>query len=184
MKKRYRDKALNELVAQLESADFDQREHALFQLAQVFRGAYPDDSTRDLSALDAESLSRELRRARLSVEEQGRMVDVLTLLFAGRRESRATALWTLGEVSAEIGWAPTMALLDDYGHQLDEEAAFQACRALGRWLESMKHSGMAVETKISETHLSWLLKSWAASDNDRLGRQAGAVVALLRELEM
>jgi len=180
VKKRYRERALNELFAGLQSEDFDRREHALFQLALVLRRTNPERSKQDLPELGNESLPRELRRIRLGAEDQRQIVDQLSLLIASRSESRATAFWTLCEVAAEVGWAPTLALLKSCGAQLDDEAAFQACRALRRWLESAKPSHELADARIGAFALIDLVRAWGTSDYDRLGREASAVLERLR----
>ena len=64
MKKRYRDRALAELLDRLESRDFDRREHALFELAIMLRRANQQAGGDD--PLSAADLPRELSRIRLT----------------------------------------------------------------------------------------------------------------------
>ncbi|MCY3781000.1 MAG: hypothetical protein OXG78_11870 [Chloroflexi bacterium] len=174
MKKRYRDRALNELLARLQSDDFDGREYALFQLALLLRRANRGSS--DLPEVDGESLPRELQRLRLSAEEQRRIVDQLTLLIARRQASRATAFWTLNEFTADVGWTPALAALEEYGHQLNDEAALQACRALRRWLTSSLVSAEQANETIGATFVKSLIVKWAAADDNRLSKEARAVL--------
>ena len=132
MKKAYRDRALAALAERLESGDFDRRESALFELAVLLRRV--NRTTRDDDPLSAAELPRELSRIRLTPGEQRRIADRLIQLSVRRRESRASALWTLGAVAAEAGWEPTLNLLAGCSDQLEGEAAYQACSALRRWL--------------------------------------------------
>ena len=179
MKRRYRESALNALFARLQSEDFDRREHALFQLALMLQRANADGSGRPQFESGSDSLPRDLQRIRLGMDEQHRIVERLSLLIAGRRESRATAFWTLGEVAAAAGWEPTLDLLNVCGRELDDEAAYQACRALRRWLESAAPA-VSVNPGGDISDLVALADGWAASD-DRLAREASALLELLQE---
>lgn len=178
MKRRFRQKALNALFAQLQSEDFDRREHALFLLALLLRRANPNTSQGDLPEHDSESLPRELQRLRLDAQEQGQIADRLALLIRGRRESRMTAFWTMGKLAAEIGWAPTLTLLQFCGEQLDGEAATQVCRALRRWLELDAWSAPLLKGS-DASEFANLIRVWAASDIEGLQREASAVLGLL-----
>lgn len=177
MKKVHRERALNELFARLQSADFDRREHALFQLALLLQRSNHVSS--DAPAMGSESLPRELTRIRLSPEEQRQVVDKLSLLVASRHESRPTAFWTLGEVAATSGWEPTLALLNSCGAQLDTEAAYQACRALRRWLDSGALSSEQVESSIAAFDLVACLHTWSEKGDKRLSLAAKAVIEFL-----
>ncbi len=180
MKRRYRESALNALFARLQSEDFDRREHALFQLALMLQRANADGSGGVRFESDNDSLSRDLQRIRLGMDEQHRIVERLSLLIAGRRESRATAFWTLGEVAAAAGWEPTLDLLSAYGRELGDEAAYQACRALRRWLATFEPETASYNPGADISDLVALADGWAASD-DRLAREASALVELLQE---
>ena len=170
MKKRYRDKALLGLFASLQSADFDERENALFQAALLLMLANPAASDA-LPADDQESLPRELRRLRLGAAEQQQIVDRLALVIARQPESRATAFWALGAASAHAGLASVVSLLHAWGAQLDDEAACQACRALWRWLaeEGGQAGGQLAD-------IGALLAAWAGSRDGRLRREARALL--------
>ncbi len=173
MKKRYRDKALNAVFASLDSADFDEREYALFQLAMLLGRVNRAGRRRDLPEADSDSLPRDLRRLRLGAEEQRRIVERLSLLIAAQRENRATAFWTLGQVSAAAGWQPTLTLIAAFGAQLDRESAYQTCRALHRWLAGDE----LPRTEIPESGaVAQLLASWAEADDIRLSMVAKAAL--------
>ncbi len=181
MKKRYRDSALKGLFAQLQSDDFDRREHALFQIALMLQRQNTNTATQYMSDLVGENLPRELLRLRLSPAEQGQIVDRLSLLVASRRDSRASAFWALGEVAAEIGWEPTLALLKSCGAQLDEEAAYQACHALRRWLETEALTTEQVNMSVDTFDLVDILRFWADSSDERLRRAASMTMDRVRK---
>ena len=174
MKRRYRERALNELYERLGSQDFDEREHALFQLAKLLRRAKSDKANDDLPGLENDSLPRELQRIRLGKADQIQIVEALKRLIKSRRESRATALWALAKADAELAWDALAALLADLGGQLDDEAAYQACRALGKWLAT----GRIGERKRSD--IARLLSAWAGSPQRRLAKQASAALEACR----
>lgn len=180
MKRHYRESALNALFARLQSEDFDRREHALFELALMLRRANSDGSASGRFEFDNDSLPRDLQRIRLGMDDQHRVVERLLLLIAGRRESRATAFWALSEVAAAAGWEPTLALLNVCGEELGDEAAYQACRALRRWLDSAAPSTASVNLEFDISDLFALADGWAASADDRLAREASAVLELLK----
>ena len=182
MKKRYRDSALNGLFARLQSDDFDRREHALFQIALMLHRENRDQATQSMPDLGSENLPRELLRLRLSPVVQGLIVDSLSLLIAKRRESRASAFWTLSEVAAEIGWEPTLALLKSCAAMLDEEAAFQACHALRRWLETGALTTEQVSISVDAFDLVDILGVWTESSDERLRRAASMVMGRVSEL--
>ena len=177
MKKIHRERALNELFTRLQSADFDRRENALFQLALMLQRA--NHVRYDASAMGGDSLPRELTRIRLSPKEQRLVVDKLSLLVASQHESRPTAFWTLGEVAATTGWEPSLALLDSCGAQLNAESAYQACRALQRWLESGALISDQVSSSIATFGPVACLRAWSEKGDERLSLAAKAVIELL-----
>ncbi len=170
MKQRYRDRALKDLLDRLESRDFDRREQALFELAIMLRRANQRRTVDD--PLSAAELSRELSRIRLALDEQRFIVDRLIRLVVSRRESRASAFWTLSAAAGQAGWEPALRLLKACGHELDDEAAFQACRALRIWLESGELSEDLVERGIAACDSEALLRRWSERGDARLRRAA------------
>lgn len=177
MKKRYRDKALKALFARMESEDFDSRELALFQLGQMLRRANDDGSGRAGFEYDSDSLPRELQRIRLSLDDQRSIAKQLAMLISGQPESRATAIWTLSEMAGAAGWAPTMAQVKACGKELDIEGAYQLCRAMRRWLAALEPA--QVKPAADSSGILALVAGWAESADDRLAREASAVVQLL-----
>ena len=180
MKRRYREKALNDLLDRMNAEDFDQREHGLFQLALMLRRANRHGSTQELAEIDDDSLPRNLRRIHLSAVEQRQIVQRLLLLAASRRESRATVFWALGGAEAVHAWAPTLALLEDCGAQLEREAAYQICRALRGWLEMSETAAESANARGGTFNLVELARAWATTADDRLGREASIVLELLQ----
>lgn len=183
MKKRYRDKALNELFASLGSADFDEREFALFQVALLLWRDTPTETGRQLPEPDWDSLPRALRRMRLGEEEQRKIVDELALVMERRPESRATAFWALGEASADLGWSSTLAVIAACGRQLGLEAAYQACRALHSWLADERFQPEQILEKDDIGTVAEMLVQWTQDDDRRLSKEASAALAGIRRLE-
>ncbi len=168
MKKAYRERALGALFAAMQSGDFDKREYALFQLAQLLRRAQGQ-----ASALSSDELPRELRRLRLSAAEQTQAIAHLTRLIAERPASRATAFLVLAEAAPPSALASTLALITACGAQLDEEAAFQACAALRRWLAA---DGAQIDAQPAWPTALPILRRWAAAPDRRLAQAAKAVL--------
>jgi len=179
LKKRHRDQALNELFGRLESSDFDRRENALFVLAILLRRANHQPGGDD--PLSAADLPRELARIRLTRDEQGQIVDRLIQLVVSRRESRASAFWALGEAAPGAGWEPVLQLLKACGDQLEGEAAFQACRALRRWLTSGELGAELVRRGIAAGDPQALLRNWSRASDRRLKRAAQDLTDILND---
>ena len=161
----------------LDSRDFDRREHALFELAIMLRRA--NHQAGDDDPLAAADLPRNLSRIRLTVDEQRGMVDRLMQLMVKRRESRGSLLWALGEAGAVAGWEPVLHLLQACGDQLEGEAAYQACRALRKWLEPGALSDELIRRGIAACDPRALLRPWSRQGDARLSRAAQELLGRL-----
>ena len=182
MKKKQRDRAIRQLLGDLRSADFDTREHALFQLALMLQRAQAAPRYADATDLYSENLSRELRRIRLSPAEQIQIADAIGQLIANYPVNRATAIWALAELHAEIGLASVLPLIRDPATELGGEAAYQVCRALGRWLlHGAAHLQPALRLQLSDVPLAQLQR-WRESGDERLARAAESATDSLRLL--
>ena len=170
MKKIQRDRALSALLDRLESRDFDRRENALFELAVMLRRANQRAGGAD--PLGGAELPRELARIRLTPEEQGNIVDRLLQLIVKRPESRGSAFWVLCEAAPVACWEPVLHLLKACGDELEEEAAYQACRALQIWLESGELTDELVQRGLAACNPRALLLRWARTSDRRLKRAA------------
>ncbi|MCY4145469.1 MAG: hypothetical protein OXE95_09330 [Chloroflexi bacterium] len=175
MKRAYRLRALASLYDQLRSDDFDRREHALFQLAMLLRRSRDATSQPALPDYVNASLPRDLLRLRLSTQEMREAVDRLTQVMIERPQSRATAIWALGEVEAEFALASTLACIINIGGQLHNEAAFQACAALAGWLSAQEAALAGAEL----ADLRALLMEWAGAADARLSQRADDLLAQL-----
>ena len=176
MKRAYREQAFNRLCADLESADFDVRENALFQLALMLRRSRKATPSADWTDFGSEDLPRELLRMRLSPADQERIVSHLERMLANYAESRASAFWALNEASAHVGFATVASAITEFGEQLNEEAAFQLCRALLLWLESDEVlAGGAIELLSCPGSLQ-VLGRWSRSTEARLAKSANALI--------
>lgn len=179
MKKAHRERALAALLERLAARDFDRREHALFELAVMLRRT--NQRAADDNPLSSAELPRELSRIRLTLDEQGMIAERLLRLAISRRDSRASAVWSLSEAAANAGWEAILRLLGACGDQLSGEAAYQACRALRRWLSSGEISGAMVRRTIASGSLPAVLGSWCQAADTRLSRTARDVKDLLSD---
>lgn len=175
MKRAYRLRALDSLYDQLRSDDFDCREHALFQLAMLLRRSRDDAGQQAQPEYVNDSLPRALQRLRLSADEKRGAVERLAQVISERPQSRATAIWALGEVEAAFALAPAVACIAEIGSQLQNEAAIQACAALAGWL-SAQESALAV---VDLADMRALLRGWASTSDARLAKQAENLLAQL-----
>lgn len=176
MKRAYRERAMSRLYAELESADFDLREHALFRLALILRRSQKATPSADWTDFGSEDLPRELLRIRLSPADQESVVSHLAQMIATYAESRASVFWALSEVSAHVGFATVARAIVELGEQLNDEAAFQLCRALLLWLESDEVlAGGAIELLNCPGSMQ-VLRRWSRSTELRLAKSANAVI--------
>lgn len=182
MKKAYRDHVLKGMFADLASKDFDLRENALFQLALMLQRTNSSSAGPEMLLRHEESLSREQLRIRLSDSEQRQIVDNLLRLVATRKESRASAFWTLAEVRADICLEPALALIQATGHQLNHEASYQVCQALRRWLTSEQMDKAHLAQRLARQDPSRVLKRWSESADDRLASRALSVIDTLQRM--
>ncbi|MCY4464191.1 MAG: hypothetical protein OXE46_01500 [Chloroflexi bacterium] len=168
MKRAYRLRALGSLYAKVDSDDFDRREHALFQLAMLLRRSRNDAGNHVQPDFVNDNLPRDLLRLRLSSDEKIQVVEQLTQVIMERPESRATAIWTLGEVEAAFALESAVASIVEVGRQLQNEAAFQACVALAGWLS--EHESALVVLDLADMRA--LLRSWAGTSDARLVKRS------------
>ena len=168
-------RALEDLLARLASNDFDQREYALFQLGLILDW----NNLEEGDELAARALSREQLRLRLSSDEQEMVADHLSQLALRSKESRASALWTLGKVEGAVLLGPLLALIESIGEQLSDEAAYQACCALGKCLTE----GPPFRASLRDAKLKTILDRWRQSGDKRLQMTAGRAIAMIKQLD-
>ncbi len=179
MKKIQRERALGNLFAQLHSRDFDKRENALFQLALMLQRTQGGTSRPLVPDLYSENLTRELLRIRMTHAEQRQAVSVIAQVIVTFPDSRATAIWTSGELSVEIGLPFVLATVRNNGGQLSEEAAYQACHAIRRWLGSDALARTSVEEQLDVVDPLPSLRRWSTSADTRLAKTAQSVIDLI-----
>ncbi len=182
MKRARRRRALDELYRQLDSADFEDREFALFQLALMLRQAGEVRESADDAFGERHSLPRELQRLRLKVDEQREAAGRLQALFERHKQSRASAIWALRHAPPRIALAPLLDLGDAWGAQLSDEAASQFCRGL----RSMLATGAIrpeERQRLAKPGFMQRLQTWSRARDRRLARAATALLAGLRELD-
>ena len=172
-------RALEDLLARLASNDFDQREYALFQLGLILDW----NNLEEGDELAARALSREQLRLRLSSDEQEMVADHLSQLALRSKESRASALWTLGKVEGAVLLGPLLALIKSIGEQLSDEAAYQACCALGKCLETGDSISASIRPSLRDAKLKTILDRWRQSGDKRLQMTAGRAIAMIKQLD-
>ncbi|MCY4062249.1 MAG: hypothetical protein OXG53_07770 [Chloroflexi bacterium] len=180
MKRAKRDRVLRCLYAELESGDFDVREFAMFQLVLMLRRANDGPSSSDIID-EVEHLSRDQMRLRLSHGDQAQITAHLLRVVSRQAGSRATAFWALGEVAPDIAFAPVISVIGEQGKPFNDETAYQACRALRRWLESDSLDSDELKVLKDDDRLSSCLKRWSRSSDIRLAKCASAIIGLARE---
>ena len=182
MKQKYRNKAFNDLLDALEHKDFDRRENAMFQMAQLLDRS---NSARDsMGVVDyyGENLPREVSRLRLSEQDQQQLVDHLTRVVVSYAESRATALWTMRKVRQDIMFVPLLALIQAVGKQLNNEAAYQVCSAMRNCLDpdSLSMSDQVEHLRLHDPLP--ILGRWQSSKDGRLRKNAEIASDLIKQV--
>ena len=180
MKRAKRDRALSQLYADLKSGDLDVREFAMFQFALMLRRSV--DRALSLDQIDEdEHLTHDQLRIRLSSDDQAEVAYRLVRVAARYAESRATAFWALAEVASDGAFCPALSVIGDYGEQFNDEAAYQACRALRRWLEMDSRDRRLLKELKGCVGVWSCLKRWSCSSDIRLAKNAIAIISLARE---
>jgi len=179
MKKIYRDKALNALINELNDKDFDFRENALFQIGLLLERSNKGDALANVPDIYSDNLSRDLLRLSLSNKEQNRIIDSLSRLIATEKESRPTAFWSFGKAKAELAFMPLVALIQATGSQLNNEAAYQACDTLRRWLEEGLADDEDRAKQLKSQDPTPILQRWLESSDERLVESAELVLDML-----
>lgn len=179
MKKKYRDIALNELLETLKNKDFDIRENALFQLGLMLERSNNGETLSDAPDIYSDNLSREMLRMVLGKDEQNRVIDALSRLIATQKDSRPTAFWTLSKAKGELALIPLLALIKAVGHQLNNEAAYQACLALKEWLNSDLLDNEDIQEQLKLQNPTSALERWQESKDERLADAVDDVLELL-----
>ncbi len=172
-------RALEDLLARLASNDFDRREYALFQLGLILDWSNLEEGVE----LAARALSREQLRLRLSSDEQEMVADHLLQLALRLKESRASAIWTLGKVEGVVLLGPLLALIKAIGEQLSDEAAYQACCALGKCLAEGNSISAPVRASLRDAKLMLILDRWRQGGDKRLQMTAGRAIAVIKQLD-
>ncbi len=179
MKRARRERAFGQLYSALDSADYDEREFALFQLTLLLRRANGTLPAGDWTDQDAEHLPRELLRLRLSPKDQAEAVARLAQVLAHYPGSRASALWAMGEASAPVGLPAVLAALQAHGDQLSDEAALQLCRAFLRWLAPDSNEKPQAGDALADCDPAAWLARWSRSADRRLATCAAALIRAL-----
>lgn len=178
MKRAFRERAMRRLYADLESANFDVREFALFQIALVLRRSGRALPSADWTDHGGDQLKRELLRIRLTSADQERIAAGIALLMARCPDSRASAFWALGELDETVGIAAVVSAILDFGGELNDEAALQACLALQRWLETGEEAACDARELLDDPNLLKMLIRWSRSTEVRLAKRALDVIEL------
>lgn len=179
MKKKYRDKALNALFEELHHKDFDTRENAMFQLGLMLERSNQGDVLADAPDIYSDNLSREMLKIALGKDEQNRVIDNLSRVIVTYKDSRPTAYWTLGKANGELGFVPLLSLIQATGHQLNNEAAYQACDALRRWLQAGVIDDASRAEQLNMQNPKSVLERWSDSRDERLADAVDDVLGLL-----
>lgn len=178
MKQKNRLEALNALIARTSDKDFDEREHAIFQLALILERS----NLRDSSAPDiySSNLDRHLIKLVLSETEQREVVDVLARLTITQQENRPSCYWAMGKARGVVLLPTLLVLLRAQGAQMDDESAYQAVIALQNCLS--EGLSLPLVQHLKDNNPSFLLEKWARSKDRRLAMAAEKCQNMLQPL--
>lgn len=178
MKKVHRDKALAGIYEELKDADFDVRENALFQLGLLLERSNEPENTQ-MPDVYEDNLSRDMLKISLSDAEQNKVIAAVSQLIATRKDSRQTGFWVMSKVKGELAFAPMLALIKATGNNINNEAAFQICFALRKWLESGIAEKEEGREQLKMQDPTSYLEKWQNSKDERLAETAKIVLELL-----
>ncbi len=182
MKRKYRKRALDELLSQLNDRNFDVREFALFQLALILERSNPQIDHAAMTDYHGENLTRDLLRLRLSPEEQTAVGARLAQVAAYNRQSRSSSIWTLAKLNGATGVPILVGIVLSAGEDFDNESAVQACDALRNWLNQSEEDCDGLHDSEALPTLLRMLRQWEKRDNDQLRRRSAQVIDLLEHL--
>lgn len=172
MKQKHRSKALAEVLERARSRDFDEREHALFQLALLLeRGQAPREP---LPEYAADALGRHLLRIVPDRDDQNLIVETLARMAVSFAGSRATIFWALGKADPALALGPLLALLQADGRRLEADVAYQAAAALDTLVSSAQGEA-AAQLNLHNPRL--LLELWSGAEDERLAVLAERLLA-------
>lgn len=181
MKKKYRDKALQAMFSELHDKDFDIREHAMFQLGLMLERSNQGDDLANVSDIYSDNLTRDMLRLQLSDSEQNQVIDNFSRVIVTYMDSRPTAYWAFGKVDGRLGFAPLLSLIQATGNQLNNEAAYQACVTLKRWMQEGVNDDELVTEQLKLQDPTPLLERWLDSSDERLSTSADDVLDMLSD---
>ena len=130
----------------------------MFQLALMLQRVNIEVSTSG-DYLEGEQLSRDLLRIRLSPADQAQIVAHLLRLISRYADSRASALWALGEVSARCRFIPGHGCA--FGSTATSSTTRQRFKRVGRcrsgWTGTNYNTSMVDELLGDNGPVPWLI---------------------------
>jgi hypothetical protein len=169
--------AWEELLRQAIAKDFDEQQHALFQIGLILeRHSRPNT---DAAGLYDENLTRELLRLTLDDERQAAAVLYLATLVRNKPEHTKSFLYAISRAKPEHIITPLLALLRERGKTFAPDAAYQAVVALEACI---KAGGAAMMAALRADDPSDLLDEWAESPQTMLADKADWVLEKIEKL--
>jgi hypothetical protein len=163
--------AWEELLRQAIAKDFDEQQHALFQIGLVLeRHSRPN---MDAAGLYDENLSRELLRLTLDDDRQAAAALYLATLVRTKPDDAETFLYALGKAKPAAMITPLLTLMQERGTALLPEAAYQAVVALDTCL---KAGGDVITAAVKAHDPSDILDEWAENKDPMLSARADLVL--------
>lgn len=158
---------LVETLDLLDSEDETVQGEAILQLAMLLeKSNHVRDESGNVHWEDkGEILSPNLRDIYLDNGEQRVIVSRLTTLINSSKRN-PSMLWALGKASPAIGIEPLLEILKKHSEEFDEDTAYQAILALGRFLPTWRRRPLSkIARHILENSPKAFLERMAKVDN-------------------
>lgn len=165
------------VLRQAADSDFDEQQHALFQIGLVLE-RHNLAGQQQSAHLYEENLPRELLRLTLSLDRQRETVEYLAAMAVKHRRQADSFLYALGRAQPAAMIVPLLTLIQDNGTALPAAAAYQAVTALNNALNQAGDDD-TVQSALAHHDPRPQLIAWSEHSDDDLAARAARVLAKL-----
>lgn len=165
------------LLRQAVTKDEDDRENAIFQIGLILERHYQPNQ--DAPDLYETNLSRELLRLVLENSRQQDTILYLITLVKNQPQDAASLIYAVRRSNPVFFIQPLLALLNDKGADLGNDAAYEVVLALESCIKSNNETVIAA---LRAAELSPLLNTWADGSDTLLGGKTKRMMVRLNKL--
>ncbi len=164
------------LLRQAITKDEDERENAIFQIGLILERHYQPNQ--DAPDLYEANLSRELLRLVIDDSRQQDTILYLTTLIKNQPEDAASLIYAIRRANPVWFIQPLLTLLDTYGDQLTNDAAYEVVLAFESCIKSNNESVFAA---LRAANVTPLLTTWADGSDTLLGGKTKRMMVRLKQ---